>query len=394
MVGETLWKRLTRKCRYDKTLDKHIIQLSTNSFNRGGVKVKYFTKTFTFEGKRYYVRAKTEKEAIIKMANKLRDLEEGKVALSGNMTVREWALKAFDTYRSKANENTREKYKYQLEHYVLDIIGDRPLKTIKPADCQDVLNHWQGRSDYVIRRASQHLKMIFSTALQNDLIVKDPTTHLVMPSGTKKSRRAITEIEREHLLKVCGEDDRFIIFMLMLKCGCRPSEARECKYDDLREIDGEKVLHIRGTKTKNADRFVPVPPDLCEMIEKTRMGDYLAHTSTGKKFSNDYYNRFIVPSLYRHLNISMGCKTYHNQLVPPLPLADDFVPYCLRHTYCTDLRDMGIDIRTAQYLMGHADINMTANIYTHMNDGELINAAKVIKSATGATVSATPNSTK
>ena len=47
------------------------------------------TKTFTYEGRRYYIRAKTEQEALIKMANKIRDLEEGKVVLSGNMTVSE-----------------------------------------------------------------------------------------------------------------------------------------------------------------------------------------------------------------------------------------------------------------------------------------------------------------
>ena len=44
-------------------------------------KEKLITKAFTFEGKRYYVRAKTEKEAIMKVANKMRDLEEGKVVV-------------------------------------------------------------------------------------------------------------------------------------------------------------------------------------------------------------------------------------------------------------------------------------------------------------------------
>ena len=37
----------------------------------------------------------------------------------------------------------------------------------------------------------------------------------------------------------------------------------------------------------------------------------------------------------------------------------------------------GVDIRTAQYLMGHADIQMTANIYTHV-DFEIINQAAAL----------------
>ena len=74
---------------------------------------------------------------------------------------------------------------------------------------------------------------------------------------------------------------------------------------------------------------------------------------------------------------------YRNQLIPPYPLADDFVPYDLRHTYCTDLQKKGIDIRTAQYLMGHSDISLTANIYTHADNSTILETAKLINIAEG-----------
>ena len=75
------------------------------------------------------------------------------------------------------------------------------------------------------------------------------------------------------------------------------------------------------------------------------------------------------------MNISMGCTVYRNQLIPPLPLADDFVPYMLRHTYCTDLKKHGVDLRLAKQLMGHADIKMTADIYDHADDESALLAA-------------------
>ena len=76
------------------------------------------------------------------------------------------------------------------------------------------------------------------------------------------------------------------------------------------------------------------------------------------------------------MNISMGAKCYRNQLIPPLPLADDFVPYYLRHTYCTDLKKRGVDLRLAKELMGHSDIRITADIYDHADDESALLAAQ------------------
>lgn len=59
-------------------------------------------------------------------------------------------------------------------------------------------------------------------------------------------------------------------------------------------------------------------------------------------------------------------------------LASDWVPYDLRHTYCTDLQRAGIDIRTAQKLMGHANISITADIYTHVDEEQILDAAKIL----------------
>lgn len=334
----------------------------------------YITKTFTFEGKRYYVRAKTEREALLKLANKQRDLEEGKIAVSGNMTVSAWAYKAVDTYKTNQKEITKVKFVRRMKKCVLEEIGDMPLKRVKPFDCQTVLNKQTGKSKTQINETYQIIKFIFNTARINHLIASDPSVDIVKPKGYKNTRRSLTDEERYHFLKVADTDERFNLFLLMYYCGCRPSEARKVMGKDIQFIDNQPVLHIRGTKTESADRTVPIPDILYEKIKKTAPDNYVGTNIEGKGHSQSSYDR-LCRKLYREMNISMGCKVYRSKLVPPYPLAEDFVPYCLRHTYCTDLQKEGVDIRVAQYLMGHADIKMTANIYTHIDDSTVLNVA-------------------
>jgi len=83
-------------------------------------------------------------------------------------------------------------------------------------------------------------------------------------------------------------------------------------------------------------------------------------------------------SLTRLMNIEMGCKIYRNQLIPPLPLSEDLTTYCLRHTFCTNLAKQGVNMKTAQYMMGHSSITITADIYTHTDTIMLKSAAELI----------------
>ena len=354
---------------------------------------KIYTKGFTFDGKRYKVRGKSEQEAIIKMANKIRDLEEGRVILSSSMTVKDWANRAVDVYKTSQAEITKNTFIRVMKHCVLEHIGNMRLSDVKPLHCQQVINMQAGNSKAYINQVYQMLNFIFRTAVDNELILKNPAEKITRPNGTKTCRRAITEQERYHLLKVCETDDRFILFLLMLYCGCRPSEAREVKGMDIKILEGQPVLHIRGTKTANADRLVPIPDILYQRIQGASKFDYLCTTGAGKKYNQTSYRR-LCERLYRELNISMGCAVYRNQLIAPFPLADDFVPYNLRHTYCTDLQKKGIDIRTAQYLMGHSDISLTANIYTHADNSTILEAAKIINSPKSVPGSVPLNSTK
>lgn len=339
------------------------------------MKYKY-RKSFTYEGSRYEVYGQTLDEVYEKKQKKLAELKAGRINYTGNMTVKEWTDQAISTY--KINVKNESQMRLRINKHIISKIGSRPLKSITAIQCQQILNNQVGMSYSHITKLYQELKFIFRTAYMNRLIPYDPTINLIKPDGIKGHRRSITDVERKHLLKVCKEDPTFILFELMLYCGCRPGEAMNLIGRDVSQIEGKWVLHIRGTKTVNSDRYVPIPTVLIDRLKNVPPFDYIAVNRANKRHTESSYDR-LVSSLKRAMNISMGCKVYRNQLIPPLPLAEDFVPYDLRHTYCTDLARSGVDIRTAQKLMGHANISITADIYTHVDIKDIVTAAGQIE---------------
>ena len=336
-----------------------------------------FRKSFTFDGKRYFVWGDTETEVIKKMVLKQRDLEEGRVVVDSNMLLKDWANICINTYKTRQKERTHRNFQYMVNHYILSQIGTMPIKKIKSIHFKNLINNVSNLSKYVIDQTNIAMNFIFSRAVQNKLILENPAAYLVKPKGTKTKRRALTTEEEETFLKAVEADKRFILFELMYYCGCRPGEAINALGGDICNMEGTHLLHIRGTKTENADRFVPIPSIFYEKIKNTPETANIAVNNVGKKFDSSSYKR-VWKSLKRKMNIIMGCKVYRNELVPPLPLSEDLAPYNFRHTYCTNLQKKKVNLVDAQYLMGHADVKMTANVYTHPDQSAAIGVSKLI----------------
>lgn len=339
------------------------------------MKYKYITKTFTdSSGVRHYVRGKTEEEAIIKREDLKRKLEAGETARSSSMPFKAWAEIALNTYKPNVSPKYKNQMKCRLDKHINPVIGTMPIGRITMIECQQTMNALSGMSKSTITKTTQELKFYFEMAKKTGLIPKNPAENVIKPNGYTNKRRSLTPEERAAFLRIAPKDKRFILFELMLYCGCRPDEAAGVKYDDVIELDGIPFLHIRGTKTDNSDRFVPLPEELQPRLCKPSGKGLCALTGAGKRFNETSYNR-LRNRLKRDMDIALGAKLYRNKIVVSV-LADDFVPYLFRHTYCTDLKKMGVDVRIAKDLMGHADIRTTANIYDHADGDTLILAAR------------------
>ncbi len=101
----------------------------------------------------------------------------------------------------------------------------------------------------------------------------------------------------------------------------------------------------------------------------------------------DGYSGFLLldkddkPKVALHIENEMrwAMKKYR-KLHPDQPLPH-ITPHVFRHTFCTNMANKGMDIKTLQYVMGHSDVGVTLNTYTHVQfddaKAELLRVAEV-----------------
>ena len=77
-------------------------------------------------------------------------------------------------------------------------------------------------------------------------------------------------------------------------------------------------------------------------------------------------------------NALNGLVKKHNKMYRDYELPH-ITPHVLRHTFCTNMANAGMDIKTLQYVMGHSDVGVTLNVYTHASyDRAAEQMAKII----------------
>lgn len=359
----------------------------------------YYHKNFTYEGRRYHISAPTEKALMVKYGKMLQQLADGSLTINQNSTVARWAEIWLDTY--KAGNMTPKSfltYRQKLDGYILPAIGRMKMKDVREPHLQRILNDERGRSFSHVSKLRMVIRGMFARAYSAGIINRDPAANLELPRTTKGTHRSITPQERAAILTVAnrGEHNGCLWVKLLLFCGLRPGEAAALQW---RDVDLEKaILHVRRAKESGSHtiktpktgagiRDVPIPGSLLPDLRKAQRGllaPVLHQAKDGNQPHTESSARAMWRSFKRLVDIEMGAKLYRNQVIQhgePDELWDTLTPYCLRHTYCTDLQNAGVPINVAKYLMGHSDISMTANIYTHTTEETVQQAADLINGA-------------
>lgn len=200
--------------------------------------------------------------------------------------------------------------------------------------------------------------------VRREKVDKDPTIGVVSPRTRKTLPKFLTQEESFHLLDAISginEDRDYCIILLALTCGLRVSEIVGINIEDIRHSNGEHFIIIRGKGGKERPAYISKEcVEALNTYMETREDTYHpAETFKNALFLSRVHKRISKDAV--QLLVRNACLKANIQPVSP---------HKLRHSAATTMIQNGVDVRTVQEVLGHANLS-TTQIYTHITNQDL-----------------------
>lgn len=334
-----------------------------------------------------------EKEKVIEKA-----LSGAVSTNGGDMTVLE-LVQRYISQKRGVKHNTQANYNFVINVIKKEEFGAKRIDTIKLSDAKAWLIKLQddGRGYSSIHSIRGVIRPAFQMAVDDDLIRKNPfefqlATVVVNDSVT---REAITRKQQREFLRFIKEDKHICKYYdgiyILFNTGLRVSEFVGLTISDI-EFDKQRIkidhqlqrtrnmeYEILTPKTEKGERYVPMKEDVADcfrriiqnrkhlkiepmidgysgflFLDKNDMPMVALHWEKYFQHIREKYN-----SIYK---VQMTCIT----------------PHVCRHTFCSNMAKSGMNPKTLQYIMGHSDIGVTLNTYTHLQFEDALEEMKKV----------------
>lgn len=329
---------------------------------------------------RKYFYGKTLKEVDAKVSEYQQKLRHGMVSSDENATFREIAESWLTAYKSTASERTQKRYRGIINGQ-LGELGNMKAKDLKPLHLQGIINGMAnaGAARKTMLTVKQTASQIMKAAMLNDILYRNVFEDVTIPKVEQEEREPITSAQRSLILRTWQGHRMGVPALMMLFCGLRRGEMLALTWRDIdlkaKTVSVSKAVgytvneaELKEPKTKAGVRTVPIPDAVLPAIASARSNGSLLFcpAASGKLMSAEAYRR-AWESYMHYLNIQAGGRDASRSR-PKITVCEPFTAHQLRHTYATMLYDAGVDVLTAQKLLGHADLQVTMKIYTHLSE--------------------------
>ena len=306
---------------------------------------------------------KTKDEALRKYQDFLEE-KERKQEAKKHTDFASWVNEWLYTYKEPNVKPSTfgSTYERPCRLQIIPFFEGKEIQEITNADIRRFANSIRDLSQSRINMALLCLRNIFETAIDNDLIAKNPCKNITCKS--KQEKQVKRTYDENSVERLCESDHKYSIYVhILLRMGLRCSELCGLRWKDIDlekgtisitqalTVDNWRVF-IDVPKSKNSVRRLNVPEDLLSRLRSVKEEDreeYLA-MKDGKHITPAHFGDVILRPFYEHEGV---------------PANERLSAHELRHTCGTLMYEQTKDIYHVSRFLGHSDINITTKTYVH-----------------------------
>ncbi|WP_103110668.1 site-specific integrase [Brevibacillus reuszeri] len=327
----------------------------------------------------------TKKEAQQLMIEKLREIQTGLLVDTTDMTITEYMNYWLENYaKTSTRHTTYSVYEQRANRYVIPSIGRLKLKDLKAMHLQkmyaDLLKNGAtyrtgGISPITIRHIHGMIHRALENAVRWQIVPRNVAQMVELPRVEKKETVVLTKEQVQKLVEAAKGHELYIPILLAVTTGMRYAEIFGLPWKD---IDLEKrTIHVRQQivrtkgeyrltepKTKSSERIISLSESLVSPLRRHKADQAQQKLLIGASYNHDNlvccrpgdglpYSATPVRRKYNLLLEKAG--------LPPVRIHD------LRHTVATLLLEQGVHPKVVSELLGHANIGITLDRYSHIS---------------------------
>ena len=306
----------------------------------------------------------------------------------GKMTVSELVARYVKT-KTGVRESTKAGYVTVQRLLAREKFGSQQIKNVKISDAKLFLIKLQqedGKSYSAVHSIRGVLRPAFQMAVDDDIIMKNPfgfeLASVVVNDSVR--REAVSRDQMRKFLKFIHDDNIYCkyyeVVYILFHTGLRISEfcgltVRDIDLKNMKIKVDHQLLRtsqmkymVTETKTEAGKRLLPITEDVAKMFRalvEDREAPKIEPIIDGHS-GFLFYDKEGMPLVAMHWQHRFNHMVNRYNEIYRIQIPN-ITPHVCRHTYCSNMAKAGMNPKTLQYLMGHSDISVTMNVYTHVN---------------------------
>lgn len=341
-----------------------------------------------------------EKDAIKRRNELLRQVDTGSFCDPGKMTVAEYLKRWLDTHKVNLAPSTYRGYLVAVEQHIVPALGASLLRKLTPMMIQEYYTKdlesgradnkktvGRGLSSTTVAMHHRILRKALADAVKWQMIARNPADAVTAPKKAKKEIKIPTEQEVKKLLEALDGHYLYMPVFLAVYTGMRQGEVLGLKWADV-NLDN-RVIHVRQKlyQRKKGEALYNEPK-----AKSRRSIDIGAKVvAVLKKHQKEQKKQRLAAGEIWQDNDLVCCLQDGTQIHPPTAgsrirditadLKIDASFHDLRHFHASLLLKQGVHPKIVSERLGHSQISLTLDTYSHLLPGVQRQAADVLDEA-------------